>query len=319
MSRVFRTTHGSFSFVPRSPIRALPIRTAFLEIARGNARKGRGKKRGKDRLLFIDPSACFSLWSVYGLYFRNSDNGFALNSSSQILSISRYFSIKEFFPARLNQMSENSSFDYSFPPPEKPALKTWLKHFALLVVTFFTAMIAGVLEPFGPLRVFPQLSLETWGEVAYFFSTLQVAYIKLIVSTVGFLLTDPYVFGYGMKFSLSMLFILTCHEAGHYIACRIYGVDTTLPYFLPMPPLIGPGRNARCVHQDKISVTVASGNFRYWCCRPDCRFYRIDTDFNDRVFDDGNRQRPGRFYASRRLDLFFRCVVYAIDGVDLRT
>ena len=137
-------------------------------------------------------------------------------------------------------MSENSSFDYSFPPPEKPALKTWLKHIALLVVTFFTAMIAGVLEPFGPLRVFPQLSLETWGEVAYFFSTLQVAYIKLIVSTVGFLLTDPYVFGYGMKFSLSMLFILTCHEAGHYIACRIYGVDTTLPYFLPMPPLIGP-------------------------------------------------------------------------------
>ncbi len=27
---------------------------------------------------------------------------------------------------------------------------------------------------------------------------------------------------------------------GHYIACRYYGVDATLPYFIPMPPLIGP-------------------------------------------------------------------------------
>jgi membrane-associated protease RseP (regulator of RpoE activity) len=27
---------------------------------------------------------------------------------------------------------------------------------------------------------------------------------------------------------------------GHYIACRIYKVDATLPYFIPTPPLVGP-------------------------------------------------------------------------------
>lgn len=27
---------------------------------------------------------------------------------------------------------------------------------------------------------------------------------------------------------------------GHYIACRIYRVDATLPFFLPTPPLVGP-------------------------------------------------------------------------------
>jgi membrane-associated protease RseP (regulator of RpoE activity) len=36
-----------------------------------------------------------------------------------------------------------------------------------------------------------------------------------------------------------MLGILFTHEMGHYIACRIYKVPATLPYFLPMP-LVSP-------------------------------------------------------------------------------
>jgi membrane-associated protease RseP (regulator of RpoE activity) len=41
-------------------------------------------------------------------------------------------------------------------------------------------------------------------------------------------------------FSTSLLFILISHELGHYIACRIYRVDATLPYFIPTPPMVGP-------------------------------------------------------------------------------
>jgi membrane-associated protease RseP (regulator of RpoE activity) len=37
-----------------------------------------------------------------------------------------------------------------------------------------------------------------------------------------------------------LLFILLSHELGHYIACRIYRVEATLPYFIPTPPMIGP-------------------------------------------------------------------------------
>ncbi len=45
----------------------------------------------------------------------------------------------------------------------------------------------------------------------------------------------------GLWYSLPILIILTAHEFGHYIACRIHDVDATLPYFLPMPflPLTG--------------------------------------------------------------------------------
>lgn len=44
----------------------------------------------------------------------------------------------------------------------------------------------------------------------------------------------------GLRFSAAVLAILGAHEAGHYLACRYYGVDATLPWFLPAPlPLSG--------------------------------------------------------------------------------
>ena len=39
----------------------------------------------------------------------------------------------------------------------------------------------------------------------------------------------------GWPFALSMMGILFAHEMGHYIACRIYKVPATLPFFLPAP------------------------------------------------------------------------------------
>jgi membrane-associated protease RseP (regulator of RpoE activity) len=41
----------------------------------------------------------------------------------------------------------------------------------------------------------------------------------------------------GVAFSASLLAILLSHEMGHYLACRHYRVDATLPYFIPAPPL----------------------------------------------------------------------------------
>ncbi len=39
----------------------------------------------------------------------------------------------------------------------------------------------------------------------------------------------------GLWYSASILAILGAHEFGHYFACRLYRVDASLPYFLPMP------------------------------------------------------------------------------------
>jgi membrane-associated protease RseP (regulator of RpoE activity) len=39
----------------------------------------------------------------------------------------------------------------------------------------------------------------------------------------------------GWAYSVTILGILGCHEFGHYVMCRYYDVDASLPYFLPIP------------------------------------------------------------------------------------
>ncbi len=43
----------------------------------------------------------------------------------------------------------------------------------------------------------------------------------------------------GLNFSIPLLLILLAHEFGHYIACRRWHVDASLPFFLPSPTLFG--------------------------------------------------------------------------------
>ncbi len=43
----------------------------------------------------------------------------------------------------------------------------------------------------------------------------------------------------GIPYSLSLLFILSCHEFGHYFAARYHKVRVTLPFYIPLPPLPG--------------------------------------------------------------------------------
>lgn len=51
---------------------------------------------------------------------------------------------------------------------------------------------------------------------------------------------DPAFYLAGLWYSATILAILGCHEMGHYVACRYYRVDASLPYFLPAPlPLTG--------------------------------------------------------------------------------
>lgn len=65
-------------------------------------------------------------------------------------------------------------------------------------------------------------------------------YAVMIAVSIKLLFTNSELFWHSIAFSLSLLFILISHEMGHYIACRIYKIDATLPYFIPTPPMIGP-------------------------------------------------------------------------------
>ena len=122
----------------------------------------------------------------------------------------------------------------------RPTLRTWLKHIALLLAAFCTATVAGVLFPFGFINVIPDGDPQSWAEIFQFIFSLPLFYVQLVFNTIQSLFSDFKTLQYGVSFSISLLSILTAHEAGHYVACRLYRVDATLPYFIPLPPLIGP-------------------------------------------------------------------------------
>ncbi|PJA99150.1 MAG: site-2 protease family protein [Ignavibacteriales bacterium CG_4_9_14_3_um_filter_30_11] len=69
------------------------------------------------------------------------------------------------------------------------------------------------------------------------FLTTTIAGAEWISGTPG-----PYEISFlakGLPYSLSMLFILSCHEFGHYFAAKIHKVDATLPFFIPFPSIAG--------------------------------------------------------------------------------
>jgi membrane-associated protease RseP (regulator of RpoE activity) len=132
-----------------------------------------------------------------------------------------------------------SHFDLQ-PDLDRPTRRKLLIHAALLLVTLCTATIAGILYPFGKIDSFPSLDPQNWTELFQAISWMPVLYASFIGSVIHDLLTRPDYLQYGLSFSLSLLFILITHEMGHYIACRIYRVDATLPFFIPTPPMFGP-------------------------------------------------------------------------------
>jgi membrane-associated protease RseP (regulator of RpoE activity) len=62
-----------------------------------------------------------------------------------------------------------------------------------------------------------------------------------VLRIIRFAFSNPSVMANGLLFSGSLLAILVAQESGHYVFCRYYGVDATLPFFIPQPPLLIPG------------------------------------------------------------------------------
>lgn len=55
----------------------------------------------------------------------------------------------------------------------------------------------------------------------------------------------------GMYFSGTIMTILLCHEMGHYIVARRHGIKASLPYFIPLPPVISLGTLGAVIQMDE--------------------------------------------------------------------
>ena len=129
---------------------------------------------------------------------------------------------------------------YYYRPVLRPTRATWIRHILLLLATFCTTTLAGTLFPFGKYMAISEDDPQSVSELLRLIFTVPARYAVFVVDAVNNVFASTENLVYGLKFSVSLLFILTCHEMGHYIACRIYRVDATLPFFLPTPPMVGP-------------------------------------------------------------------------------
>src|ERR1051325_6849370 len=91
-----------------------------------------------------------------------------------------------------------------------------------------------------------------WVNVALFGATclstmvtgcfLNASFANTFTDVSGFvkeILRSPFVIVNGLPFSLAIMSILLAHEMGHYLTCRYYGIQASLPYFIPAPTLVG--------------------------------------------------------------------------------
>ncbi|MDX6484439.1 MAG: hypothetical protein QOE95_2210 [Gaiellaceae bacterium] len=116
----------------------------------------------------------------------------------------------------------------------RPTAREWGRHGALFLLTALTMTWAGVSFALSSVNLEPVIAAPTTGfdYVAYV-----PKYFALALAAEGaYALAHPQFIVEGLKFAAALLSILLAHESGHYVACRLYGVDATLPYFIPMPP-----------------------------------------------------------------------------------
>src|SRR5215469_15678057 len=116
-----------------------------------------------------------------------------------------------------------------FPPVQvwvtRPRKKRYWLYILMLLLTVFTTLVVGSHFQYNYQHQQPILADEDSSYIPFF-------PIDLVWHHPSRLLL-------GIPFSASLLLILLAHEMGHYLYCVHYGVDATLPFFIPFPTLIG--------------------------------------------------------------------------------
>src|ERR1044072_3793620 len=116
----------------------------------------------------------------------------------------------------------------------RPTAREWAKHGALFLLTGLAMTWAGL--GFALSNVIPEPDIASPVTPLGYAVFIPKYFVLLLGAEAAYALAHPQYIVEGLKFAVALLSILLAHESGPYIACRLYGVDATLPYFIPMPP-----------------------------------------------------------------------------------
>jgi hypothetical protein len=125
-----------------------------------------------------------------------------------------------------NSPIPTSTLEYYHALPEpvgRPPRKRYWLHALLLLATCFTTLVTGARMQYNFVHDLPALS---FGDDTPFFPA-------------SWVFSDPKLLLQGLPFAASVMLFFLAHEMGHYLYCRHYGIYATLPFFIPMPTLIG--------------------------------------------------------------------------------
>lgn len=116
----------------------------------------------------------------------------------------------------------------------RPGARDWARHALLFALTALTVAWAGMTLAIPAGDVEPSLASPA-SPLGYLLFIPK--YYALMLAGVGsYAVAHPHYLAEGLKFAGALLSILLAHESGHYVACRLYGVEATLPCFIPVPP-----------------------------------------------------------------------------------
>ena len=111
--------------------------------------------------------------------------------------------------------------------------RKWRLHAGLFILTIVTTTLAGM-GLSAPLLATPEPPLASPLDYLLY---VPLTYFYWLIDLLKYGFDNPRLIAEGATFSASLLAILFSHEMGHYLACRYYKVDATLPYFIPAPPV----------------------------------------------------------------------------------
>jgi len=151
----------------------------------------------------------------YDMRYNKSTAAFFCNIDKEILEekfdfLRKSLKDKGYIPMLKHEQGEH--IIYIIKKPKRKEKPVWI-NYLLLIATIITTILTGSILSMGYLDAFS------------------------LPNPMDIFKTENLING-ALFFSLPLMSILFVHEMGHYFVSKKHGISTSLPYFLPVPPVL---------------------------------------------------------------------------------